>query len=129
MGCFQSQLVRIFDKVRLDTRGSLGEAIAHLRSLGWKVEATVYPYSACYDSAWEHPAIAEFNRNHKSDYARDMLHHFFDLYVLHDDIESEYFAPFYLSVGRIGNTTDFLLTPPNEYVEDREDELAQTRLF
>lgn len=129
MDQFVQQAVRVFDKVSVTTRGSLRGALDSLRELGWSIEDTVYPYSSCYDNVWTHPAIAELNAGHKTDYARDMLHHFFDLYRLSDGVEPEYFAPCYLSVGRIGNSTDFLLTPPAEYREDRADVRDQMLLF
>lgn len=127
---FQDQAIRILDKINTSQFGALNKAFDRLKGLGWTVREEFNPFGAMYDKVWEHRWAEGINSQHKTDYARDLQHHFFTLYALVDMKENlGVFEPFEITVGRIGNTRTWFLIPPDEYVEDRQDVIDQQLLF
>lgn len=94
------------------TEGSMDRAVAAVRAAG----ATTFPSMTAYMAddectVWKHQPTVEYNRGHQSDYARDMLHVFFELdYKEHDHGEGlafDKYAFLRLLVGRVGNTSEY----------------------
>lgn len=129
MDQFESQLVRILDRVTLGERGGLRKGLSKLESLGWKIKTEINMFDPAYKSFWTHELAKSVNASHKTDYEKDMLHVFFDLYRYSDHEDTDLFAPYCLCVGRIGNSCDWYLTPPKTYVEDRQDVKDQLLFF
>ena len=115
MSKHSDQAKRIFGGIKVDREGSLAEAFETFRRVGWEVKHE-YAMHSLYDAILQHPYAALVNSQHRSDYARDMCHMFFDLYEVVEDLDV---PDFYICIGRIGNTVDYTLQPPKEYVDER----------
>lgn len=94
-----------------ETHGSMSRAVDAMRAAG----ATTFPSMTAYMAddectVWKHQPTVDYNAGHQTDYARDMLHVFFELdYKEHDYGEGltfDKYAFLRLLVGRVGNTTE-----------------------
>lgn len=120
------QIIRAFNKLDLEKKGSLTEVLNSLKALGWKIECGFSIGSSCYEEVWEHPLVTENNKNRKG--AAIMGSWFITLYRVMADIEPGLFADYRFCFGRIGNTTEWSITAPDEYVEEREGVKSQMTL-
>lgn len=112
----QRQIKRVLNAIDWSASGELNKAFNKLKEVGWKLKSQTYTQLAGWENIWEHETVTQHNEN-----AHIMSHYFCTLYSAEDE------DAYCLVLGRIGNTRDWELYPPEELVSEEKQLLLDLK--
>ncbi len=107
----KAELIAALDAMDINVKTSFVDLKKSMEEAGWRFEHTYYVHaSSLYEKVWEHPVVTNYNDGLSPIEIYKSL--FFTLYELPAEHQDLNLPPLYMSRGRIGNTTDYLIHPP-----------------